>query len=191
MRGETGTTLIEVLITVFVIAIGLLGIAGLQTRALSANSDSIMYSRATFLASDIVERMRNNVRGVRNQRYKRTSVGGAPLTVVKDCTAANAICSESELASFDMYQWLQLRVRSSTELPDGDALITSADWAPTRFTAVRGTPETVEMATTVTVRLRWRGRLGGNCDVNAADLTNQSYLDTEAVYKCYTVVAQL
>lgn len=190
-QRATGTTLIEVLITVFVVAIGLLGVAGLQAKAVSNSSDSIMYSRAAFLASDIIERMRNNVRGVRNQNYRRTTIGGAALTAAKDCTAALAVCSESELASFDMYQWLQLRVRSSSELPEGDALVTSADWAPTRNTNIRGPAETVEAATTVTVRLRWRGRLGGNCDVNGADLTTQSYLDTDAVYKCYTVVVQL
>lgn len=190
-RQEKGTTLIEVLITVFVVAIGLLGVAGLQAKALSNSSDSIMYSRAAFLASDIIERMRNNVRGVRNLYYKRASIGGPALTLTKDCTSAGAICSESELARFDLYQWLELRVRSSTELPDGDALITSADWSPTRTTAVRGPVEIVEVATTVTVRLRWRGRLGGNCDADGADLTTQSYLDSEVAYKCYTVVAQL
>jgi len=190
-RQETGTTLIEVLITVFVVAIGLLGVAGLQAKSVSNSSDAIMYSRAAYLASDIVERMRNNVRGVRDQRYARASVGGAALTLTKDCTAANSVCSVSELANFDMYQWLQLRVRSSAELPDSDALITSPDWSPTRTTSVRGPAEVVEVATTVTVKLRWRGRLGGNCDVNGADLTTQSYLDADAVYKCYTVVAQL
>lgn len=197
-----GTTLIEVLITVCVVAIGLLGVAGLQAKAVSNSSDSIMYSRAAFLASDIVERMRNNASAVRNQAYKRTSVGGSALTLTKNCAAAHAVCTVSELANFDMYQWLEQRVRSSTELPEGDALITvgdnnsdgfvtSNDWAPTRATSIRGTAETVEVATTVTVRLRWRGRLGGNCDVNGADLTTQSYLDADAVFKCYTVVVQL
>ena len=201
-RKATGTTLIEVLITVFVVAIGLLGVAGLQAKAVSNSSDSIMYSRAAFLASDIVERMRNNVRGVRNEYYKRTSVGGSALTLTKDCTSNGAVCSESELARFDLYQWLELRVRSSTELPDGDALITvgdnngdgfvtSTDWSPTRTTTVRGPVEIVEVATTVTIKLRWRGRLGGNCDADGANLTTQSYLDSEVAYKCYTVVAQL
>lgn len=187
---ESGTTLIEVLITILVVAIGLLGVAGLQAKAVSNSSDSIMYSRAAFLASDIIERMRNNVRGVRNGLYGR-SIGGPTVNLTTDCTAAGAVCSESELANFDMYQWLQLRVRSSTELPEGDALITSADWSPTRTTSVRGSVEIFEEAPTVTIRLRWRGRLGGNCDVNGANLTTQSYLDTDAVYKCYTVVMQL
>ncbi|MCB1776271.1 MAG: type IV pilus modification protein PilV [Candidatus Competibacteraceae bacterium] len=58
MRKQTGFTLIEILVTVVVTAIGLLGLAGLQTIALRFNSTSYQRSQATVLAYDITERMR-------------------------------------------------------------------------------------------------------------------------------------
>ncbi|MCP5124287.1 MAG: type IV pilus modification protein PilV [Gammaproteobacteria bacterium] len=65
MRKQTGFTLIEILVTVVVLAIGLLGLAGLQATALRFNSSASQRSQATILAYDILEQMRANVKGVR------------------------------------------------------------------------------------------------------------------------------
>ncbi len=59
-RAECGFSLIEVLISVLVLAIGLLGLAALQTQGLRASTDSYVRSQATTLAYDIIERMRTN-----------------------------------------------------------------------------------------------------------------------------------
>jgi len=58
MQRQTGFTLIEIMVTVVVLAIGLLGLAGLQTAALSFNSTAYQRSQATILSYDIAERMR-------------------------------------------------------------------------------------------------------------------------------------
>ncbi|MCP5158556.1 MAG: type IV pilus modification protein PilV [Gammaproteobacteria bacterium] len=58
MRKQNGFTLIEILVTVVVLAIGLLGLAGLQAISLRYNSTAYQRSQATILAYDIVERMR-------------------------------------------------------------------------------------------------------------------------------------
>jgi type IV pilus assembly protein PilV len=55
-----GFTLIEVLVTIVVVSIGLLGLAGLQINGLRANVSSEARSKATLLANDIIERMRAN-----------------------------------------------------------------------------------------------------------------------------------
>jgi len=62
VRGvrEQGFTLIEVLIAVLVLAIGLLGLAGLQASALRVNHDAQLRSQATLLAYDMADRMRTN-----------------------------------------------------------------------------------------------------------------------------------
>ena len=54
----TGFTLIEVLIAVVMVSIGLLAIAGLQTRAMRANRTARMQTEATFLAAGFLEQMR-------------------------------------------------------------------------------------------------------------------------------------
>ncbi len=53
-----GLTLVEVLIALMIGSIGLLGIAGLQTRAIGINHTARMQTEATALAAGLLEQMR-------------------------------------------------------------------------------------------------------------------------------------
>jgi len=57
---QRGATLIEVLVAMLILAIGLLGLAGLQTVSVQSNQGAYYRSQATILANDIVDRMRAN-----------------------------------------------------------------------------------------------------------------------------------
>lgn len=57
---QAGTTLVEVLITVVLVSIGLLGLAGLQIMTVQNTNSSTERFEATTLARDILERMRAN-----------------------------------------------------------------------------------------------------------------------------------
>lgn len=57
---QRGATLLEVLITVLVLATGLLAMAALQTRSLQYNQSAFMRSQADIFASDIIDRIRLN-----------------------------------------------------------------------------------------------------------------------------------
>lgn len=59
-KRQGGATLIEVLVTLLVFSVGLLGISALQAISLKSNHSSYYRSQATFLAYDIGERMRSN-----------------------------------------------------------------------------------------------------------------------------------
>jgi type IV pilus assembly protein PilV len=59
-RTPCGFTLLEVLVALFVLSIGVLGLATLQTLALRLNTDTYYKSQATVLAYDLGERMRGN-----------------------------------------------------------------------------------------------------------------------------------
>lgn len=59
-RLQSGITLIEILVALLVLSIGLLGLANLQAVGLRANHNAYLRSQATFLAYDIVDRMRAN-----------------------------------------------------------------------------------------------------------------------------------
>lgn len=59
-QQQRGFTLVEILIALVVLSIGLLGLAALQLMSLRSNHGSAMRSQATFLAYDIVDRMRAN-----------------------------------------------------------------------------------------------------------------------------------
>ena len=57
--GKTaGLTLIEVLVALVLVSIGLLGIAGLQAKAIGANRTARLQTEATALAAGILEQMR-------------------------------------------------------------------------------------------------------------------------------------
>lgn len=57
---QRGASLIEVLVSIFIIAVSLLGLAGLQTWATNAEFESYQRSQAIMLANDMVERIRMN-----------------------------------------------------------------------------------------------------------------------------------
>lgn len=57
---QRGASLIEVLVAVVILAVGLLGVAGMQMSALRSNQSAYERSVATFLASSIAERMSAN-----------------------------------------------------------------------------------------------------------------------------------
>lgn len=57
---QQGTTLIEVLVSLLVLAIGLLGAAALQLNALKYTDSSKTSSQASFIAYDMMDRMRAN-----------------------------------------------------------------------------------------------------------------------------------
>ena len=56
----SGFSLIEILVTMVVLSIGLLGIAGLQTLSIKRSQSSVFHTIAASQASDIAERMRAN-----------------------------------------------------------------------------------------------------------------------------------
>ncbi|KTT30129.1 pilus assembly protein PilV [Pseudomonas oryzihabitans] len=60
LQAQRGATLIEVLVAMLILAIGLLGLAGLQTVSVQSNQGAYYRSQATILANDIVDRMRAN-----------------------------------------------------------------------------------------------------------------------------------
>ncbi len=60
---QAGMTLIEVLVSVLILAIGLLGAAAIQLNALKYTDSATMSSQASFIAYDMMDRIRANVDG--------------------------------------------------------------------------------------------------------------------------------
>lgn len=77
-RHQSGLSLIEVLITVVLVSIGLLGLAGLQLTSVRNSSSSGERFIATTLAQDIIERMRANRTGATADQYN-LAMAAAPV----------------------------------------------------------------------------------------------------------------
>ena len=57
---QQGTTLLEVLVTIVILTIGLLGLAGLQAQTLIAELESFQRAQAVLLMNDMIERISAN-----------------------------------------------------------------------------------------------------------------------------------
>lgn len=55
---QRGFNLLEVMVAMFVLAFGLLGLAALQVQTLRSNYSAMLRTQATFLAIDVTERIR-------------------------------------------------------------------------------------------------------------------------------------
>lgn len=73
--AQRGFTLIEILVTVVLISVGLLGVAALQLTTLRGNQESHVRSQASVLAADILDRMRANPIAFRGNAYTVTYNG--------------------------------------------------------------------------------------------------------------------
>lgn len=101
-----GFSLIEVLVTLLILAVGLLSIAALQFKGLQYSNDSYMRSSYNILAYDIMDRMRNNRAEIALYATKYTIPATAPDTSAPDActedkkppTAANDLkCWQAQL----------------------------------------------------------------------------------------------
>lgn len=126
-RRMLGVTLIEVLVTMVIVAVGLLGLAGMQVRGLSIQKDAHGRAIATQLAADITDRMRSNLGAVGNYAFTLAYPTG-PYTVpaAPDCTAA--VCTAAQQAQFDLARWFT-RLRGGA-LPGGWARIEQEPGTP-------------------------------------------------------------
>ena len=73
LKGQRGLTMVEVLVAMLIFAIGLLGVAGMQSLALKSTDNSNMRSLVNIHAYEIVERMRANMTAVENGQYSSIS----------------------------------------------------------------------------------------------------------------------
>lgn len=100
-----GFSLIEVLVTIVVLAIGLLGLAGTQMQSLQYSASAQQRSQATFLAESIADRMRSN----------RTNADAGAYDI-----AVGAIPTGTTLAVSDVQEW---KAMLAARLPSGEGSI--------------------------------------------------------------------
>lgn len=120
---HSGASLLEVLVALFVLSIGLLGLAGLQSISLRFNHQSYERTQATLLTSYIVDRMRANPAGVRQNDYLLTTATNVPPAYSIDCGNPATPCTNpNDLAKYDQAMWIR-EIVSVHMLPQGQAQI--------------------------------------------------------------------
>lgn len=99
---QNGFTMIELLIALLILAVGLFGMASLMMTSMKSNQSAAMRSQASWLAYDIVERMRlNSAVATSSDRYVITAAAVAPAD--PGCKANG--CSPNNVAVLDLNEW--------------------------------------------------------------------------------------
>lgn len=126
VRHSGGFSLIEILITVFVLALGLLGFAALQTEGVKQNRTADLRTRAMQSAYNIADRMRANVGGAVNGTYEATAAPAVSYDCESNFSGTTVVnkCSSTEMANADLDVWFGLM---SQELPSGAGTISCTD----------------------------------------------------------------
>lgn len=113
-HGQCGFTLIEAMVALVVLAVGMLGIAGLYVTTLRSSGGAIYRMQAVNLAADLADRIRANPGG---------QVAYTLPAADNNCYGAgSADCSPALLAANDLFVW-QTQVAT---LPGGNGAVTYA-----------------------------------------------------------------
>ncbi len=125
-----GFTLIEVLIAVFILSVGMLAVAGMQSTAIRGNASAGEAEIAVQLAEEMIDRMR---------------VNAATNPEIYNGVNTAAACGGAEPALGDCTQW-KSRLENSVGLGDAVGTITVQNGVP--FSKVA----------TIIVTVTWRNR---------------------------------
>lgn len=152
---STGFTMIEILVALLVLAVGLLGIAGLQTSGMQATLKAHQRAVALNQSQDLADRIRANINGLRSMAYLQTIPTGAPTP---DCMTSANTCTNDQLAATDLYNW---ETNNAALLPSGQGEISCTDIDATTTTLL-------ESGSSCVITVRWDanrdGATGTGCD---------------------------
>ena len=170
IKNNNGFTLVEILITVLILSIGLLGLAGLQVSSMKSNHSSYLRSQATIMAYDMIDRMRANQKAVTDTDYvaNTTYTVTAPTTTPPNpyytvdgtaetgtCTTTGG-CTTTQMAKTDITQW---RVGLATQLPGGVGVI-CLDTSPDDGNTLAA-PECSNSGTIYAIKIWWSDERDG------------------------------
>jgi type IV pilus assembly protein PilV len=105
---QRGVSLVEVLVTLILISVALLGTASLQVLSKQSNFQAIQRTTAAHLVNDLIQRMRAN-RGTLDGYIPDEDLGAGSLGTSPnvDCFGDGAVCAGAQLADYDLWHWEQ------------------------------------------------------------------------------------
>ena len=112
--AQRGVSLIEVMISLFVFGIGVLGFAALQSRAVQATFDNSQRDQVVWLTQSLIDRIRGNPGAAGKyaallSNYQSGSCPSAPPRLCDGSTTLDSnnqctnCCSADEMAQFDVW----------------------------------------------------------------------------------------
>ena len=118
IKKQSGFSLIEVLITLVILSFGLMALAYLQLRSMQLNHGAYLRTQIQVLTYDMVDRLRANRTEAMTTSNYQLALATEPPEPATNCNAL--ICSENQMAQFDLYEWRQYL---ANYLPQGKGAI--------------------------------------------------------------------
>jgi len=162
-RRQTGFTLIEALVTMIVIALGLLGNAALIVNAAKLNKGGSFRTQAVAMSQDIAERMEANPAGALAGAYAAT--GSAQSTASADCTTSR--CTADSFAAYDLANW---QATLANALP-------GASWTISQTSAAGANPSVYN------IQVSWTERRASATYSTTGTAETFSYTTSKTVYQ--------
>lgn len=104
-KCQGGFSLLEVMVALVIFSIGLIGLAGLQSASMAYNHSAYLRSQATYLAYNILDKMRANPNAALNGNYSITYTDTGNDNACYYSTAGS--CNTVQLAETDIFEWKQ------------------------------------------------------------------------------------
>ena len=164
LRASSGYTLLELLISVVVLSLGLLGVGSLQAVSVRSNFEAFQRTDASQLANDIVDRIRANstMLSIYASAADYTLGGGVIENKPPACAQSDsADTCQNKMANLDRWEWEQIiDSATSTSMVNGRICITQPDFA--------ANPGIVQVV------VAWRGiaKRGGDINVETTKALN-------------------
>lgn len=131
-----GLTMIEILVTLIILSIGLLGMAALQLTGIRSANSSTYRTQATLLADDLAERMRANTTAVDSNAFMAVNSAALNCATVPnpycgeyyDGVNNNAAvsCTPAEMATYDLNVWFCGELNSGARRGGVQSILNSA-----------------------------------------------------------------
>lgn len=126
-QSNQGFSLIEVLVSVFILSVGLLGLAGLQGFSLKQASNSYYRGQAIQLTYDMADRIRANAEYAKTGGVYVYETTSEPDNFGSACSSVASPCNPTEMAKKDIYEWWGEVSSSNSVLPKGIGEVSFVD----------------------------------------------------------------
>jgi type IV pilus assembly protein PilV len=144
VRNTKGFVLVEVLVAMVILAVGMLGIAGLLVTTLKSNSSAYLKQQAVQSAYDVLDNMRANqaqaIAGTYNACNMQVNCASglsSPSATEPSPSCDTAACTAAQMAAWDLWRWTAVDL---PQLPGGTGSVNAT---------------TVAGGTLVTVIVQW------------------------------------
>lgn len=157
-----GFSLTEVLVSILVLGLGIIGATGMQLNALRMSRQSAFQATALRMAVEMADMIqaKNRQADTSGERFDAIDyrTDAAPIAPPSSCYGDDAVCDADAMARFELYQW---KMRLKSELPSARAVVCrdASPWDDARH-AYRWDCKTAAAGTDnapLTIKIGWQG----------------------------------